>query len=168
MNIREGPIFRLRRSYDSQTRLYRIKSEVFLRLTTMVNGQMPTSRPKFREKGNRMRLNSLCTAASMVILAALSYSQSNVAITVDANLNRHAISPLIYGVNYGTAANMLDLNVTINREGGPGSSRYNWLLNGDNRGSDRFFESIFNPSAVAGERIDTMIDAGLDGSAAMR
>src|SRR5206468_6209614 len=35
--------------------------------------------------------------------------------------------------------------------------RYNWQLNADNRGADWFFESIGDPSAVAGERADTFI-----------
>ena len=78
-------------------------------------------------------------------------------ITVDVNANRHPIDPRIYGVAYGTTAQLSDLNVPLNRYGGNNSSRYNWLLNADNRAQDWYFESIGDPSPVAGERGDTFI-----------
>ncbi|EEF62202.1 hypothetical protein Cflav_PD6477 [Pedosphaera parvula Ellin514] len=78
-------------------------------------------------------------------------------ITIDVAANRHAISPEIYGVAYGTTADLNDLNSPVNRLGGNNTSRYNWQVNGDNRGSDWFFESIGDTSSVAGERGDTFI-----------
>jgi hypothetical protein len=103
------------------------------------------------------RWNAVLTVAGAMSLAAHSFSQSAIAIAVDANANRQPISPFIYGVNYGTAANMLDLNATINREGGNPATRYNWSLNADNRAWDWFFESIGDSNATAGYRIDSMI-----------
>lgn len=76
-------------------------------------------------------------------------------VTVDAAANRHAISPNIYGVAYGTTATLSDLNSPLNRYGGNNTSRYNWELNADNRGQDWYFESIGDTSATAGERGDT-------------
>src|SRR4051794_35868175 len=76
-------------------------------------------------------------------------------VSVDANANRRAINPNIYGVAYGTAATLADLNCVLNRYGGNNTTRYNWQLNGDNRGQDWYFESIADTSAVAGERGDT-------------
>lgn len=82
---------------------------------------------------------------------------SPVTVSVDANANKRAINPLIYGVAYGTSTTLADLNSPLNRYGGNNSSRYNWQLNADNRDADWYFESIADASAVAGERGDTFI-----------
>ena len=63
-------------------------------------------------------------------------------ITVDAAAGLHAIDPNIYGVAFASTAQLNDLNVTLNRYGGNTSTRYNWQLNLDNKGSDWFFESM--------------------------
>ncbi len=84
-----------------------------------------------------------------------------IAINVDAQSNRHAISPLIYGVNIfqdpGVTTVLADLNSPLNRYGGNRASTYNWNLNSDNRGNDYFFESISDDVQTAGERGDTFI-----------
>lgn len=77
-----------------------------------------------------------------------------VTVSVDANANRHAINPLIYGVAHATTAQLLELNSPLNRSGGNNTSRYNWQQNADNRGNDWYFQSI--PMAnQAGEVGDT-------------
>jgi hypothetical protein len=78
-----------------------------------------------------------------------------VTVTIDAKANRHPISPLIYGVAYADDAALKDLHVPLHRYGGNNATRYNWQQNADNRANDWFFESIGEPSAVAGERGDT-------------
>src|SRR2546422_128976 len=78
-------------------------------------------------------------------------------VNVDANLNRKAINPLIYGVAHASTTALSDLNSPLNRNGGNNTSRYNWSLNADNRGNDWYFESIGDASSVAGERGDTFI-----------
>jgi hypothetical protein len=65
-----------------------------------------------------------------------------VTVAVDASADRHPISPLIYGVAYGDATTLNGLNAPLNRLGGNNTSRYNWQVNADNRGSDWYFESI--------------------------
>ena len=92
-------------------------------------------------------------------------SPSAVVIQVDANLNRHAINPLIYGTAYATTAQLLDLNSPLNREGGNNTSRYNWQLNADNRANDFYFESLAFPSSVPGEVGDTFIQQSKNGNA---
>jgi hypothetical protein len=93
-----------------------------------------------------------------LLLAAVAEAQNpTAAVTIDASANRHAIDPRIYGVAYGTTAQLSDLNVPLNRYGGNNSSRYNWQLNADNRDQDWYFESIGDASSVAGERGDTFI-----------
>ena len=80
-------------------------------------------------------------------------------ITVNAAANRHVINPNIYGVSNLTQQQMADLHSPLVRYGGNNSSRYNWLLNADNRGADWYFESIGDASATAGERVDTFIQS---------
>jgi PKD repeat protein len=97
--------------------------------------------------------------SAIAAIGASSVHAQNAAVTVnvDANANRHAISPLIYGVAYGSSTALADLNSPLNRYGGNNASRYNWQLNADNRDFDWYFESIADTSAVAGERGDTFI-----------
>ncbi len=72
-----------------------------------------------------------------------------VAIAVDAAANRHPISPLIYGLNFGTTQTLQDLRIPINRSGGNSASAYNWQLDARNSGKDWFFESIpADPQAI--------------------
>jgi PKD repeat protein len=101
-------------------------------------------------------LLALCVLAARGIPEAHAQNPA-VTVNVDANANRHAISPLVYGVAYGTSATLADLNAPLNRYGGNNASRYNWQLNADNRDFDWYFESIADSSAVAGERGDTFI-----------
>jgi hypothetical protein len=80
----------------------------------------------------------------------------SVTINVDANLNRRAINPQIYGVAHASAAQLAELNAPLNRSGGNNTTRYNWQQNADNRGSDWYFQSI--PFAnQPGESGDTFI-----------
>src|SRR5713226_2728063 len=100
----------------------------------------------------------LRTSILAIVLSGAAAAQNPTAsVTVDANANRHAIDPRVYGIAYGTTAQLSDLNVPLNRYGGNNTSRYNWQLNADNRGQDWYFESIAEPSAVAGERGNTFL-----------
>ena len=96
---------------------------------------------------------------AVLILLPISVHAQNAAVTlnIDANANRRAINPNIYGVAHATTAQLNDLNSPLNRNGGNNTTRYNWQLNADNRANDWYFESIAEPSAVAGERGDTFI-----------
>ena len=93
-----------------------------------------------------------------VVLSSMAVAQNPTAtVTVDVNLNRKPIDPRIYGIAYGTSAQLSDLNVPLNRYGGNNTSRYNWQINADNRGQDWYFESIPENSSTPGERGDTFI-----------
>jgi len=89
--------------------------------------------------------------------ASLSAQNPSITVRIDAAANRRPISPNIYGVAHASTAQLNDLNTPLNRNGGNNTSRYNWQLNADNRANDWYFESIADPSAVAGERGDTFI-----------
>src|SRR4029079_9214104 len=92
----------------------------------------------------------LCFVLASAWLATASAQNAAVSIDVDANVNRHPISPDIYGVALASTAQLSDLNATLNRSGGNAASRYNWQLNASNRGFDWYFESIAENSATAG------------------
>jgi PKD repeat protein len=105
------------------------------------------------------RVKLLCALLCVLLTANTFVFAQNpaVTITVNAAANRHPINPAIYGVAYASTATLADLNVALHRYGGNNTSRYNWQLNADNRGADWYFESIAEPSSVAGERGDTFI-----------
>ncbi|MCA0201141.1 MAG: cellulase [Proteobacteria bacterium] len=65
-----------------------------------------------------------------------------VSISVDAAADKKPINPLIYGLNYATAAQLTELNVPLNRSGGNSASMYNWRINARNAGRDWFYESL--------------------------
>lgn len=88
-----------------------------------------------------------------------------ITLKVDAGAGRHPISPLVYGVAYGDAKSLADLNAPLNRQGGNNTTRYNWRLNADNKASDYFFESIGDADAAPGGRGDAFISASKAGGA---
>ena len=92
----------------------------------------------------------------LIVFAISTHAQnSTITIDVDAAANRHPINPNVYGVAHATTAQLNDLNTPLNRNGGNNTTRYNWQVNADNRGSDWYYESIGDSSATAGERGDT-------------
>ncbi len=63
-----------------------------------------------------------------------------VQMTVDVLANRHAISPLVYGVNFpNNAAYITDSGATLVRWGGNASTRYNWVNFDTNAANDWYF-----------------------------
>ncbi|HTG32323.1 MAG TPA: glycoside hydrolase family 44 protein [Thermoanaerobaculia bacterium] len=65
-----------------------------------------------------------------------------VTVAVDSSLDRRAINPLIYGVNWADAGQLATGLYTANRRGGNGTTRYNWLFDTSNRAFDYFFLNI--------------------------
>ena len=108
-------------------------------------------------KAKRSILSQLLAAIILLASGIASAQNTPVTVSIDVNLNRRAINPNIYGVAHATTAQLNDLNSPLNRNGGNNTTRYNWQLNADNRANDWYYESIAEPSAVAGERGDTFI-----------
>jgi hypothetical protein len=110
-----------------------------------------------------MRTNMRPLHGVVVVLLAVLFTvategqNATVTIAVDAAASRHPINPNVYGVAHATTAQLFDLNVPLNRNGGNNTTRYNWQLNADNRGNDWYYESIADSSATAGERGDTFV-----------
>jgi len=90
---------------------------------------------------------------------------SSISITVDAQLNRHPISPLIYGTCFASATQLSDLNCPLNRSGGNAETRYNWATNAHNRGRDWYFESIADSPATPGAAADDFVSLSKTGGA---
>ncbi len=74
-------------------------------------------------------------------LAAAPCARAAVTVTVDPALDRRAVNPLIYGVNYGSASEWTALPYPLRRWGGNSTSRYSWTLDTHNSGFDWFFIS---------------------------
>jgi len=99
-------------------------------------------------------------------MMALALSAQNPATTiaVDANANRHAINPNIYGVAYAAASDMQALNATLNRWGGNSTTRYNWQIDAHSAAADWYFETYSDgsgtPSGSADAYVATTRSAG--------
>jgi len=98
-------------------------------------------------------------------LPATNVTNPPVAITVNAQLNRHAISPQIYGTAFASASQLQDLNFTMNRSGGNSETSYNWQINAHNHAADWYFESIDDGSATPGANADSFVSASNSGGA---
>ncbi len=102
-------------------------------------------------------------ALSAALLLALSGAEARIAktpsvtIAIDATANVHPIDPRIYGVAWGSTADLAALNVPLNRMGGNAMTDYNWALNAQNLAADWYFESYPEQSAVPGEEADTFV-----------
>ncbi len=84
-------------------------------------------------------------------------TNATVSVQVDAQANRHAISPLIYGVAFASSNDLDTLNFTVNRSGGNAETSYNWLLNAHNHAADWYFESIDDGDATPGATADAFV-----------
>ena len=86
-----------------------------------------------------------------------------VTVAVDPSLDRHAISPLIFGVSFGSAAQALRIHWPVRRWGGNSTTRYSWQDDISNHASDWFFYNIeeanSNPAALPdGSAADRFVD----------
>jgi hypothetical protein len=88
-----------------------------------------------------------------------------IVITVNAQLNRHPISPLIYGVAFASATQLADLNAPLNRSGGNSETSYNWQINAHNHAADWYFESLPDSPATPGASTDSFVSGSRNGGA---
>lgn len=86
-----------------------------------------------------MQAHRLCLAALLLADAA---AAATVAVGVDASQDRRRIDPQIYGVNFGTAAQLQDPGFTVRRWGGNATTRYNWQVDVSNRGFDYVYLNV--------------------------
>ena len=83
--------------------------------------------------------SAAAAAAALALALSASGAEAAVAVSVDPNADRHPVSPLVYGMNFGTAAQMSRLKVPVRRWGGNSTTRYNWENDTHNSASDWFF-----------------------------
>ena len=77
-----------------------------------------------------------------LLVLSLQQPAVTVAVSVDPGADRHAISPLVYGVNFGDDAQAADLKWPVRRWGGNSTTRYSWQDDIANHASDWFFYNI--------------------------
>jgi hypothetical protein len=86
-----------------------------------------------------------CAVLALAVAAgARPLLAADVTVSVDPNADRRAISPLIYGVNFGSLAQATRLRWPVRRWGGNAVTRYSWQHDINNRASDWFFYNIEN------------------------
>ncbi len=100
-------------------------------------------------------LKASVLVCSLILASAI--HAASITISVDANVNRKPINPNVYGVANATAAQLSDLNSSMERSGGNGMTRYNWQQNCWNHANDWFYETIAESSSTAGAMVDSMI-----------
>ncbi len=97
-------------------------------------------------------------AIAALALCAVGFAQNPAtSVSVDANVNRLAINPNIYGVAYGAAADMQALNAPLNRWGGDSTSRYNWQIDAHSAGNDWYFETYSDGSGTPSGSADAYV-----------
>jgi hypothetical protein len=90
---------------------------------------------------------------------------NSITITIDAQLNCHPISPLIYGVAFASSNQLSDGDFTLNRSGGNSETRYNWQINAHNLAADWYFESYPDSSSTPGATADSFVANSRNGGA---
>ncbi len=88
------------------------------------------------------------STVSVVITLGLGLPTPGPALTVDTSAVTHPISPLIYGVNLldnNNATTLGNLAPAMDRWGGDGATRYNYLLDVYNSAGDYYYET--NPNS---------------------
>jgi fibronectin type 3 domain-containing protein len=85
-------------------------------------------------------------------------------VGVDTSASVHAIDPNIYGSAFATTAQIQDLRLTLNRDGGNASDTYSYAQDATNHGSDWYFESIASGSGN-GQGMDQFVSSTKSGGA---
>ena len=63
-------------------------------------------------------------------------------VAVDPTQDEHVISPLVYGMNFASDAQIAQGKIPLTRWGGNATTRYNYQIDTHNAGSDWYFENI--------------------------
>jgi hypothetical protein len=73
---------------------------------------------------------------------------ATVAVSIDAGADRHAIDPMVYGVNFADTGRLAVVPYPLNRWGGNATTRYNWKVDTHSVGSDWYFMNFANDDTV--------------------
>jgi hypothetical protein len=99
--------------------------------------------------------------AGVLLCSVAAAQNAPVAVAIDATANRHAISPLIYGVAFAAQSDLTALNAPLNRSGGNRTTTYSYAASASNTASDYYFESYPDPSATPGSGPDAFMAASV-------
>ena len=108
----------------------------------------------------------LGVVAALATIATAAYLKSAIAqtaspsLSVDVTVDRHSISPDIYGMNDYALDPALakELRIPVERWGANHTSRYNWLVDSSNSGDDFFFVGGGdNKKPIPGDSIDKIV-----------
>ncbi len=89
-----------------------------------------------------MRRLASAFSAALALSASAPLARADVTVAVDPAANAHPISPLIYGVNFPSDAQIDAGRLTVGRWGGNSVTRYNYEIDTGNTAGDYFFENI--------------------------
>src|SRR5436305_1009062 len=120
---------------------------------------MPTLRALPREAARAptmRRLSPHPTTSARLRVEGLEARHAPAVVSIDAAASVHAIDPDIYGTAFASTAQLADLNLPLNRNGGNASDTYSFAQDATNHGSDWYFESIASGSGN-GQGIDSWV-----------
>ncbi|MEP7120733.1 MAG: glycoside hydrolase family 44 protein [Byssovorax sp.] len=80
--------------------------------------------------------------SALALSLSISVARADVTVAVDPAASAHPISPLIYGVNFPTDAQIDAAHLTVGRWGGNSVTRYNYENDTGNTAADYYFENI--------------------------
>jgi hypothetical protein len=100
---------------------------------------------------------------AVLLLGAAAAQAATIAVQVDATQDRRAIDPRIYGVNFGTAAQLAEPGFPVRRWGGNATTRYNYTTDVSNRGFDYVYLNVDEGGASPPNQssLNTFIDETL-------
>jgi hypothetical protein len=84
----------------------------------------------------------IIASAFFVALTIGARANAQATVAVDPSADAHPISPLIYGANFPSEAQIAAGRLTVGRWGGNTTSRYNYEIDAWNTGFDYYFENI--------------------------
>jgi hypothetical protein len=113
---------------------------------------------------SRMPIPTCGKRRARLRLEALESRLAPATVGVNATANVHAIDPNVYGSAFASTAQLSDLRLPLNRNGGNASDTYSLAQDATNHGSDWYFESIASGSGN-GQGIDSWINATKSGGA---
>lgn len=97
---------------------------------------------RLRSQLTNAAVGTFIAAIMMLAVPAEVAAATGPALAVDASQDRHAVSPGIYGMNFADATLAGQISLPVDRWGGNGTERYNYLEGVSNAGSDWYFENI--------------------------
>jgi hypothetical protein len=89
-----------------------------------------------------MRRLAFALPVALALCALAPLALADVTVAVDPAANAHPISPMIYGVNFPSDAQIDGGRLTVGRWGGNAVTRYNYENDTRNTAADYFFENI--------------------------